>query len=191
MHITLSRNQIDEAHLLARQSLDRWQNRRGHYNNRLRSHLIGRIGEMAVSSWLHEMGLALTNHYLDPDAEPLCDITVKLKDNNAVRIEVKTWAARYWPDLGRCIAVNQYCALAKKCDLVVWCVIPNPIPVIETQDYHEVVVDIGRWSTLSDIKSAPQRWTGRASMRQVHNYQLDEKAIRDSDSLAALLKGTL
>ncbi len=189
MNITLSRQQVEEAHQLACRSVARWAGVRGHYNNRLRSHVIGRIGEIAAATWLQDVGLTLTRHYLDPTAERLCDIEVNQADSGVVRIEFKTWAAQYWPDLRRCIAIDQYDALCQKCDLVLWCVLPSPIPVIEATEYDTYTIDTGRWSTLEDIKTAPQRWTGRASMRKVHNYQLDETALRGSDSLLTLLKG--
>lgn len=189
MNVILSHEQIDEAHALACRSIARWAHIRGHYNNRLRSHLIGKLGEIAAASFLDAAGLALTRHFLDATAERLCDISVNRTNGRVTRIEVKTWAAQYWPDLGRCIAIDQYSALCQKCDVVFWCVLSGPIPVIETTQYDTLDVDVGKWSTVDDIARAPQRWTGRNSMRKVHNYQFDETSLRDSDSLLSLLKG--
>lgn len=191
MNIALSRQQVQEAHHLACQSIAKWGNARGYYNNRLRSHLIGKIGEIATETWLRDTGLALTPHYRDLSKERFCDISVNRANGSEVRIEVKSWSSEYWLDLGRCIAVRQYDALCQKCDLVLWCVLPRPIPVIETIEYDEYMVDVGRWSTLEDIKTAPQVWTGSGSMRKVYNYQLDEKSLRDSESLLKVLKGLI
>ncbi len=176
---------------MACQSIAKWRNVRGHYNNSLRSHLIGKIGEIATETWLRATGLALTPHYRDLSREQLCDISVNRADGSEIRIEVKSWFSEYWPDLGRCIAFDQYEALRRKCDLVIWCVLPNPIPVIETNDYDKYIVEVGRWSTLEDIKTAPRVWTGRGSMRKIYNYQLDETSLRNSESLLKLLKGLI
>ena len=91
---------------------------------------------------------------------------------------MKTWSARFWEGFERCVAVKQLPKLLRKADLIVWCVCPEQLePGIEVSQRG--------WSTLADVQAAPQRWTGPARGRKVHNHQLDESALRPISTLSA------
>ncbi len=174
--ITLQPADIAWAHEAARASARRWAAQPGHYTNALRSHFTGKLGELAVARALLERGLRLDAHFRHPEREGLCDIVVKRRGYREVtRIEVKTWSVPFWPGLGRCIAVEQFAALKKKADIVVWCVTDPPdmadAPAV-------VVVELAGWSSVDEVRAAPVRWTGTGAMRRVQNYQLDEASLR-------------
>lgn len=174
--ITLSPADVAWARETAHQSGQRWSAQPGHYTNALRSHFIGKLGELAVEKCLLERGLRLDAHFRHPERESLCDIVVKLRGYHALtRLEVKTWSRVHWTDLGRCIAVEQLPALEKKADLVLWCVTDAPGM---DDDAQPVMVEIVGWSTLDEVRAAPVRWTGTGAMRRVQNYQLDEASLR-------------
>lgn len=169
--VTLYSTDVAWALETARQSAGRWAAQPGHYTNALRSHFIGKLGELAAERTLLESGLRLDAHFRYPERESLCDMVVKLRGYRQItRIEVKTWSRVHWPDLGRCIAVEQLPALTKKADLVLWCVTDAPDP---DSDPAPVEVEIAGWSTLDEVRAAPIRFTGTGAMRRVQNHQLD------------------
>ena len=164
----------------ARVSSKRWESKKGHYNNNLNSHFKGKLGELAVESYLLSANLKIDSHFRFAEREKLADIVIKVKGYNKVfRIEVKTWSAIYWADLGRCIAKNQLTDLQKKADAVIWCVtdlqemMDTPAPV------H---VQLTGWSTIDDVAKAPVKFTGMDKMRKVENHQLAESDLRGMES---------
>lgn len=164
----------DAAHA----SIEKWSQRDGYYNNRLASHLTGKLGELAMEKYLLENRFKLDSHFRFAERENLCDIVVKVKNYSQVcRLEVKTWSASYWADLGRCIAVDQYPILKKKADLVIWCVLA-PVNMDQlTASPSPLVVSLAGWSTMAEISKAPIHATGSGGMRKVTNYQLEEKSL--------------
>lgn len=176
--VQLSVEDVQWAADAARASIAKWSQRDGYYNNRLASHLTGKLGELAMEKYLLENRFKLDSHFRFAERENLCDIVVKVKNYSQVcRLEVKTWSAGYWADLGRCIAVDQYPTLQKKADLVVWCVLA-PVDMDQlTASPSPLVVSLAGWSTAAEISKAPIHATGSGGMRKVMNYQLDEKDL--------------
>ena len=175
----------DAAHA----SIEKWSQRDGYYNNRLASHLTGKLGELATEKYLLENGFKLDSHFRFPERENLCDIVVKIKNYSQVRrLEVKTWSASYWMELGRCIAVDQYPILKKKADLVLWCVLA-PVDMDELiKSPSPLVVSLTGWSTVEEVSGAAVKATGSGGMRKVTNYQLDEKDLHPFAELRDVLE---
>lgn len=143
---------------------------RGYYRNTTNSHLIGKVGEVAVARWFEEHGYAVDRLFEEPGHEQECDLLC-----GGRRVEVKTWTAKYWASWGRCVAVGQVPALRKKADFIVWV----------TADVHEstALVVLQGWSSIEDVLASPVRWTGPAG-KQVENHQLNESELRAISRLA-------
>ena len=161
----------------ARSSLARWKDQQGYYNNRLNSHFKGRLGEIAVEKFLTSNNLNCDSHFRFADRENLADLVLKIRGyTKIVRIEVKTWSANYWRELGRCIAVEQFADLSKKADVVFWC--QTDLLEIPSEPAPTRVTLCG-WSSIADVQTAPVKWTGLDKMRKVQNYQLPEADVRE------------
>jgi|GEM_PF-1375629 len=159
-------------------SIEKWSGQAGYYNNRIDSHFKGKLGELAVEKYFLETGCKLDAHFRFPERENLSDIVIKIKKYTEIcRLEVKTWDVKYWPELGRCIAVDQYPVLKKKADVIIWCVID--LNHIETllNNPEAVSVSLIGWSKIEEVMSAPIKDTGIGAMRKVKNYQLDETSL--------------
>jgi len=184
--ITLDQEAIRWAVSAADESLARWASSPGHYRNQWVSHLVGRLGEIAAEQFLLSHGVQVQAHFRFSERESLCDIEI-LSAGRAlsVRLDVKTWSEAFWPDLGRCIAVNQLQALDHKADGILWCILHEsarrPRSIWQTLD--AVRVSIAGYSTISDVHQAPIRLTGRAGMPQIKNHQIAEQDLRPLDEL--------
>jgi hypothetical protein len=167
----------------ARASFERWESQQGYYNNRLNSHLKGKLGEIAVEKFLLGQKLKLDSHFRFADREKLADIVVKIKGYKKVtRLEVKTWSKIYWHDLGRCIAVDQYPDLKKKADVIVWCIVDDK-QILDAS--MPVKVLLAGWSKIEEVLNAPIQLTGLDNMRKINNYQLAETDLHDMSSFSA------
>jgi hypothetical protein len=117
LRISLDIKDVHWAADSATLSAERWSQQAGRYTNYLTSHFKGKLGELAVEKFLLEKGYKLDSHFRFADRENLSDIVIKVRGYREVcRVEVKTWDARYWAELGRCIAVDQYEKIKKKAD---------------------------------------------------------------------------
>jgi hypothetical protein len=124
--------------------------------------------------------LKLDSHFRFPDRENLADIVIKIKGyKRIVRVEIKTWSANYWKELGRCIAVDQLSDLKKKSDVIIWC-LTNIQEVPKTPAITKLF--LYGWSTMTDVENAPIRLTGMENMRKVKNFQLPEKGLREMNT---------
>jgi hypothetical protein len=83
--------------------------------------------------------------------------------------------------MGRCAAVDQIEKLCKKTDAIVWCISPKTLSA-------GVKIEIVGWSTMDDVKAAPQRWTGKHLPRPIFNHQVDQEQLRPVADLLAALK---
>lgn len=177
--ILLETSDVKWAVNAASASIEKWAGQAGYYNNRFDSHFKGKLGELAAEKYLLENGHKLDPHFRFLDRENLCDLVIKIKRYTEVRrLEVKTWDAKYWPELGRCISVEQYPDLKKKADIILWCVID--LKDVETllKNPQGVTVSLTGWSTIAEITNAPVKDTGIGGMRKVRNYQLLETDLR-------------
>lgn len=167
-------------------SIEKWSEREGYYNNRLASHLMGKLGELAVEKYLLENGYQIDSHFRFSDRENLCDIVVKVKKYTQVcRLEVKTWSANYWAGLGRCISVEQYPILKKKADLVLWCVVETSNVEGLLNKPERVKVLLAGWSRVQETSAAAVKDTGTGGMRKVRNYQLGENDLHPVSKLTS------
>jgi hypothetical protein len=179
LEITLDTQDIHWAADSAKISAERWSQQAGYYNNYLRSHFKGKLGELAVEKFLLEKGYQLDSHFRFPDRENLSDLVIKIRRYSEVcRLEVKTWDKRYWAELGRCIAVDQYGKIKKKADQIIWC-------VVQADDFDPLLkppaslqVSLTGWSWVGDVEHAPIHLTGVDNMRKVRNYQLSADDLR-------------
>lgn len=92
------------------------------YNqNNLKSHLVGKIGEVAsgnvfvaikeMMDWPYD----IEQIYLDSNRDSSCDIII-----NGLRIEIKTWRPCDWKKYSACISERQAVKLHHKADVVVY-----------------------------------------------------------------------
>lgn len=157
--ITLLAQDIAWCKQEAQKTLDRFKETSGHYDNTENSHYIGKLGEMAVFRYLQgEPHKVLIPYFADEREVGKCDI---LSEN--MRIEVKTWSARHWPQLGRCVREEQLPTIRAKADTIFWCY------VLENHDEASATVVIAGQNTIKDIANAPIRETGR---QKLANHQL-------------------
>lgn len=171
--INLSEADVNDARLLARDTLDLFQNRAGYYTNSKNNHFRGKLGEIAVSRYLLNRKGSVIQHYRDLSNLTLCDLEI-VGNENRIRVEVKTWSNRFWDDLGRCVAVGQYHSISNKADIVIWCTSPDNLQ-------QDISISIQGYSTMKDIIKAPAKYTGYN--RLVHNYQVDAKNLRSIEQL--------
>ncbi len=173
--ISLEIADVKWAIQVASTSIGKWSGQAGYYDNRINSHFKGKLGELAVEKYLLENGHKLDSHFRFPDRENLSDLVIKIKKYTEVcRLEVKTWDAKYWSELGRCISVAQYPDLKKKADIILWCVVDLKDVDALLKNPHEVAVSLAGWSKLEEIADAPIKDTGIGGMRRIRNYQLLE-----------------
>lgn len=169
LNIQLSEKDVAWARKSAAQSHQRWASKAGHYPNKARSHLIGKLGEIAVGKFLQQHHITFAPHFQYPNREARCDLEVQNTKRN-LRIEVKTWHRQHWRDLGRCVAVKQREHLVHKADLIVWCVLAET-------EATALPVSIAGWTPIEQVWEAPVRKTGTGTMRRVENYQLETAAL--------------
>ena len=170
--VRISEEHFTLASDLAGRTLDLFQNRRGHYKNNRNSHLRGKLGEIAATQVMADLGLSSEALWADLSRLSEADIDV----TGAFRADVKTWSSQYWAEMGRCVAANQLPKLLAKADIIIWC-------VSDRQLCSGMTVEVRGWNSMSDVASAPRRLTGPATGRKVDNYQLDESAVRDIATL--------
>lgn len=168
--VALSPDEVRLATMLADDSLDKFRSTRGYYRNTSRSHLLGKLGEVASELWLRQSGFDPVPLFREPGAEIQSDVVV-----NGLRVEVKTWDSQWWDKWGRCVAIGQVQALRAKADVVLWLTVVGPMTATPIAEIHG-------WSTIEDVSSAPTLWTGPEG-RQVHNHQLRVADLRNPDRL--------
>ena len=141
------------------------------------SHLKGKLGEIAVEKWAMSHKLPTDSAFEVSDRDWEADLII-----NGTKVDVKTWAKTWWPELGRCLAVNQLPSICKKADVLVWC-------YVENQFDESAQIEIAGWSTGPDIENAPIQDTGPAGKRKVRNHQLAIDDLRPLDTLITVLRG--
>ena len=101
-HVTIDEETFEKAEQIAIATLKVFERQRGHYNNTLNSHLRGKIGEFACINWFGAKGAMCEAIFEDLNRMSEADLVV-----GGLRLDVKTWDERWWPQQGRCIAANQ------------------------------------------------------------------------------------
>jgi hypothetical protein len=167
--VPLSESDVAEATAMGNATHAEWQSRPGHYPNRLKSHVLGKLGEVGVEIWLRSQGYEVDPAFRDLTRQAEADLIV-----TAHRLEVKSWDVSTWDDMGRCIRPTQVQALTRKADSIIWTVVDRTS--------EDVRVVIQGWSSMADVQAAPVRVTGPPHLR-LENHQLDVDELRDVASL--------
>ncbi len=166
------------ANTRAEETFRLFENSPGHYNNTLDSHFRGKIGELVCVQWAESSGFPCEPIFRD--AHRMQETDLHWGGPHSQRIEVKTWNATFWQNLGRCIAVNQMPNIRAKADIVLWCITPDGIA-------SGISVEIAGWNTVAEIAQLPSVLTGPKGGRQVHNHQIPIDQGRPLADLVNLL----
>lgn len=171
--IVLTPEEVADAKAMAAETFARYRAQSGHYRNLERSHLVGKLGEVAVEKWLRSEGFDPDPAYRDQarDREP--DILIREQG-----VEVKTWRPETWDKWGRCVTPAQARGMQKKSDAIVWAVADD--------EAEPVTVELVGWSTLEDVVATEPRATG-PEYRPIVNHQLPAEAVRDLRELSQTL----
>ncbi len=177
MEVRLTTEESAEARRLAEFTHARWKNTTGHYRNLPRSHLLGKLGEVAAEKWARDQGVDVEAVFRDLDREREADLIV-----GVLRVDVKTWTAAYWDNWGRCVAVSQLPRLRTKADAILW--------TTHDDTSGADVVTLRGWSTMVDVTASEVRETGPA-YRTVVNHQLDPPDLREISTLLDAARGSV
>jgi hypothetical protein len=169
----LTNGEVEEANRLAEETYARFRGEPGHYRNLPRSHLIGKLAEVAVEKWMRSTGLEPDPAFRDPDRVGESDLVLY-----EIGVEVKCWRPETWDDWGRCVTPAQIRTIARKSKAVVWAVVDD--------EAAPVGVEIVGWNTPSDIAATDVRATG-PDYRPVMNHQVAADELRDLDELLSML----
>ena len=154
---------------LALATFEKYRETKGHYRNSIKSHVIGRYGELGCYQFFINRNIEAHPNFTDLDNDASCDIQTALG-----RCEVKTWNIPFWEQWGRAVSVAQLPYLEKKADFILWCsagVVSNLIRI-----------DIHGWNTVADMTIRPPMLMGPAN-NQVENYQVEINEMRPIQSL--------
>jgi hypothetical protein len=134
--------------------------------NKKHTHFIGRLGEVAAWHHFFTTGADPKPGFLMSESEP--DITL----GSGLKLEIKTWEARQWRDLGRAILMSQIQHLDRK-DRIVWCSVElgkRPYTSPASAILHG-------WSTVSIFKNISREVLKGARTENVRSRQVEENEI--------------
>lgn len=205
VQVYLTQAEIMEQGLpLAQGRFERWRDRQEfHYPNFPMTHLRGALGELAVEKWLTESRVDFIPYFRQPEVEGhKPDFILHLPQSLFVGVEVKTWAERYWLDMGRCITPKQLFTLSetKSVDIILWVIMHEPEPfqsytsqtpwsAIRTafRTVGRVYFTLAGWNWLVEVDKWKLRETGPESGK-ILNYQADLKDLHSIEILERLLR---
>lgn len=130
--VLMSRIDYDEVVATAQKRLEDMDAAWSSYaHNKLESHIVGRLGEVAVMTWLKDVGLNPTDTSDDGTASGDIAVTAASapsmgSKSRVAAIEVKTSREAWWVRNGRCLNARQFAT--PRCDIVVWCAVQNELP---------------------------------------------------------------
>lgn len=139
-----------------------------YHQNNLRSHIVGKIGEVAAGNMFLEMKQLLQwsydieQVYLDSNRDSSCDIII-----NNLKIEIKTWRPCDWEQFGACISERQAVKLNKKCHVVVY----------GTFDDLTGEFTLRGFNTTQDIKNVLPKLTGRIHYDHKTGAKIDRRVL--------------
>jgi hypothetical protein len=171
--VELTQAEVREAQDMAAATHGRYAGQAGHYRNLARSHLLGKLGEVAVEKWLRSAGLQPDAAYRDPTRDREPDLLL-----NGDGVEVKTWRPDTWDEWGRCVTPAQASGVARKSRAIVW--------AVARDEADPVTVELVGWSTPEDVVSTDPRPTGPA-YRPVMNHQVEMENLRDLAELPQVI----
>ena len=160
------------AHTLAMESFNLYskkitQSKSPYNQNNFKSHLVGKIGEVAAGNAFTELKsmlgweYTLDCVYMDAKRDSSCDLII-----NGLRIEVKTWRPIDWTTYGACISERQAVKMAKKADVVIY----------GTFDTESGEYILKGFNTMKDIFAVSPKLTGPTG-KQVLNRSMEERPI--------------
>lgn len=180
MNIHLDNYALVRALALGLASLHRrqmWTRGAGHYANTLRSHFVGRVGEIAAEAHARRLALPYRANFYYPDREGLCDLEIT---EPRCRVEVKTWSRAYWERLGRAVSAGQLAAVKERADVVWWMVVGEvPLDPYKLIWWEGVDVALAGWSWVEDIEAAGVVAVGMPGREAKANYQVAAEALRE------------
>jgi hypothetical protein len=165
--VNLTADEVAEANRLGDATWELFKGKPGYYGNRQASHRMGKLGEIAVEKWAMAQGFEVEPVFRDITQVTREDLVI-----GGIRVEVKTWEAKYWDDMGRCVRPMQLPALRRKTDIVIWC----------SRDGSEVTLH--GWSTIADIVAQPVVMTGPTHKR-LDNHQVPVDELRPLEAMAS------
>jgi hypothetical protein len=170
----LAPDEVELARGLAEATYERYKGQPGHYRNLRRSHLVGKLGEVAVERWAQSHDIEPDAAYRNADRENEADLIVGDRG-----IAVKTWRPTTWPEMGRCVTPQQIGGIQKKPKAIVWVVVDDEVDPIR--------VEIPGWSTPAEVAATTLRATGPL-YKPIMNHQIDADQLRDPAELVELLR---
>jgi hypothetical protein len=179
MLVHLDAREVADARALAEATHAKWKTTQGHYRNLSRSHLVGKVGEVAAEKWASQNCVLLEARFRDFEREGDADLLLGQRIRT-LRVDVKTWSSEYWGQWGRCVAVGQLAALRRKADSILWAYACD-------LSERAASVYLAGWSTLAEVEAMAPVWTG-PNGREVHNHQVAENQLRGLDELLADLR---
>lgn len=160
----LTTRQVEDASVLGEKTFGRYRKRAGRYPNLRRSHILGKLGEVAVERWLGEEGIDVDPAFRDSKRASEADILI-----DGFGVEVKTWRPATWDSWGRCVTPEQMPVIDTKASAVVW--------VVADDEATPVGVEIMGWSTPGDLVDREPILTG-PPYRKIRNHQVEVDEIR-------------
>jgi len=176
MIIELESNLIQWAAEVSRRGLPSTRSLKAHYPNTLRSHIVGKLGELAVEMWATPK-FQVDSVFRDPARIAECDLII-----DGLRIDVKTWSESSWVELGRCVRPTQLASHIRKTDLFLWThlvenIDPEKLPC-------SIQVHLAGTSTIDDVLNAPG-WV----LRSLPNRQVGVDEMRPLSFLNSQVRG--
>jgi hypothetical protein len=165
---------------LARATARQTAFQKGHYGNSLERHLVGMLGQIAVEQWATRLDILATSVFRDFRRTAECDVLLRSRSPlSLVRVEVKSWSRAHWPELGRCVAVDQMQGVLKKADAIV-------LAVLDDDGAVPSATVLG-WSTPKELAETAPRLTGHGKDKdKVNNHQVEPAVVRALAELTSM-----
>jgi hypothetical protein len=146
------------------------------YPNHPQGHFVGRLGEMAAYRWFKENGLGpKANFHFERNDLPDIDLY-----RTKQRVEVKSWRAFQFDELGCAVHLGQFARIMEKADVLVWA----SVKVERYERYDTVDVELAGWNYVDDLQEARP-----VNLGGFENIQLPRAQVRLMESLFHLARG--
>ncbi|MGH8527319.1 MAG: hypothetical protein ACREXY_24870 [Gammaproteobacteria bacterium] len=167
--VSLSSEDVVQAFDSAREKAADWAARRAPQfpgDNSVTSHMVGKLGEVAVANWLVDQGYEVDRVFLDPAREGECDVAIQ-RPGPPRRIDVKSWQERGFNHNAGYVWAKQLPYIDKS-DLLLWVRTPD-LPGDTGQESFDpaslgaLVVTLVGWSFTTELhtlgKAVPESST--------------------------------
>jgi hypothetical protein len=140
----------------------------GRFKNNPSTLRLAKLGEVGAACWLVSRRLKHTEMFSDPARHAESDMIV-----SGLRVEVRSWSAKHWNEMGRSVDPEQLPMLNRTIDVVLWATLDNASG--STQ------FEARGWSRLRDIETAPITVIGppwnKTRVRQLNPHQLQPMSV--------------